>query len=363
VPFLLVLDSLHVPLHTAQRMDDGVQALFKIGILLPLIAAVGGWYIASRLATFALARGRESPIRRAAAQCIPLLALVLIAIFRHQPEVAIGTLFGASVATLSLVLGVVTFTAPPRAIAMDGRRRWALVLPATILIFLAGYQSQFNWLDAAVFAIEGIVILLVWGQPSNLVHAASIHLSEQERPRSSSAPAWLLVFAIGMAVAAGWWAVSGSEKLLERSGLPSMSLIAALLLGPAMVLPMIGTGTALSQRGLYAQAIDSYVAYVLLNLCAILPILIVAWNLNRPAPNPAPTTEPTTEMSLDDAPPVPLIFPILVWRVDCVMLLILGISLLPFSTSRWLPGRPEGLFLILLYVAYMILWRWGAMLS
>ncbi|HEX3358711.1 MAG TPA: hypothetical protein VHS31_17170 [Tepidisphaeraceae bacterium] len=352
-------------------MDDGVQPLLKISILLPLIVAVGGWYIASRLATLALNRTRESPIRRATAQSIPLFILVLIAIARHQPEIAIGAVFGACVATLSLALGVVTFTAPPRAIASDGRRRWALVLPAAILTFLAGYQSHFTWIDAAVLSIEGIVILLVWGQPSTLVHAASFHLSEHEKPRSSSAPGWLIAIAIAISILAGWLAVSGSEHLLQRSGLPSMSIIAALLLGPALVLPTIGTGSALAQRGQYTQAVDSFVAFVLLCLCMILPVLILAWHVDRnvraefaAATTQPAATQPTTMQSVvEDEPEIRLNFPLIVWRVDCVMLLILGVALLPFSTSRWLPGHVEGLFLVLLYVAYMILWRWAAMLS
>ncbi len=336
-----------------------------MGILLPLIAAVGGWYVASRLATLAVSRGRESPVRRAAAQCIPLLALVLVAVFRHQPEIAIGVVFGTCVATLSLALGVVTFTAPPR---HHDRTGWAAEMGAGS----AGGHSHFSCRVSISIHVDGC------GGPFHRRNCVAFGLGatfqscprgldssqrKHERPRSSSAGPWLIVFAIIISVGAGWLGVTGSQRLLLRSGLPSMSIIAALLLGPAMVLPMIGTATTLSQRGLYAQVIDSFVAYVLLSLCAVLPILILTWHLNRPAPNPAPTSEPTTQVSLDDEPAVPLVFPILVWRVDCVMLLILGISLLPFSTSRWLPGRPEGLFLILLYVAYMILWRWGAMLS
>jgi hypothetical protein len=41
------------------------------------------------------------------------------------------------------------------------------------------------------------------------------------------------------------------------------------------------------------------------------------------------------------------------------MLILLGLVLVPISLARWLPGRLEGVLLILLYAAYMILWRWG----
>ena len=55
----------------------------------------------------------------------------------------------------------------------------------------------------------------------------------------------------------------------------------------------------------------------------------------------------------------PLNFPLIVWRVDSVMLLVLGLALLPMSLGRWLPRRAEGTLLILLYAVYMVLWRWG----
>ena len=43
-----------------------------------------------------------------------------------------------------------------------------------------------------------------------------------------------------------------------------------------------------------------------------------------------------------------------------IPLIVLGLVLVPISLGRWLPGRPEGVMLILLYAAYMVLWRWGS---
>jgi Ca2+/Na+ antiporter len=59
----------------------------------------------------------------------------------------------------------------------------------------------------------------------------------------------------------------------------------------------------------------------------------------------------------------PLHFPAIVWRVDCVMLMLLGLALLPMSLGRWLPGKTEGAVLIFLYAAYLLLWRWATMIG
>src|SRR5438046_2833414 len=143
---------------------DETGAFAHVLAILPLLGAAVGWYIASRLSVEALAGGRAAPLRRGAAQSITILIVALTAVIRHEPQIAIGVIFGSSVATLSLVLGVVTFTAPPETITVEARSKWGFVLPAAVLVFLAGYKSQFTLLHALVLAIEGIVIWLVWGE-------------------------------------------------------------------------------------------------------------------------------------------------------------------------------------------------------
>ena len=43
-----------------------------------------------------------------------------------------------------------------------------------------------------------------------------------------------------------------------------------------------------------------------------------------------------------------------VWRIDTVLLVVVGAMLLVFSTGRrWIPGRFEGFVLLVIYAAYM----------
>ena len=313
------------------------------------------------------------------AQCLPVIFVAITAIVRGQPQIAIGVIFGSCVATLSLVLGVVTFTAPPDQIGVDARRRWGFVLPAAVLIVLAGFQSQFTFLHALVLGAEGVVVLMMWMSPKHERQVASeiemqdagglidaepsiVLAQEGSEEIAKALPAWVapiqILLAIVIALIAGWAGVSGSMHLLERSSLPSISIIAALLLGPALVIPMIGTDCSIAQTGDYTDAVNSQVAFVILNLCVILPLVIVAWYAQQGMP--VEMTRDFWSRALSAQSDSPLAFPLIVWRVDAVMLLVLGLALLPMSLGRWLPGRAEGVLLIALYAVYMVLWRWAS---
>ena len=51
----------------------------------------------------------------------------------------------------------------------------------------------------------------------------------------------------------------------------------------------------------------------------------------------------------------PLPLPLITWRVDVVVLVVLGFILLPTSLGRWRLGKAEGVVLITLYVLYVML--------
>jgi hypothetical protein len=55
----------------------------------------------------------------------------------------------------------------------------------------------------------------------------------------------------------------------------------------------------------------------------------------------------------------PLYFAPSVWRVDATFLMVLGMWLLPVSVGRWMPGRAEGVGLIVCYAAYLVLSGWA----
>ena len=48
-----------------------------------------------------------------------------------------------------------------------------------------------------------------------------------------------------------------------------------------------------------------------------------------------------------------LIYPTAVWRIDNVLLIIMGVMLLPVALGKWALGREEGLALIAGYFFYL----------
>src|SRR5207247_7203331 len=109
-------------------------------------------------------------------------------------------------------------------------------------------------------------------------------------------------------------------------GLPRNEIIGSMLLGRGLVVPMVGDSTLLAQRGQYTASISSAVAIALLNLCVLLPLVIVTWHLSHmPRELISVTQFPGAILAGDP----PLLFAPSVWRVDAALLVVIGLWLLP----------------------------------
>ena len=102
----------------------------------------------------------------------------------------------------------------------------------------------------------------------------------------------------------------------------------------------------LAERGRAWEASASHVGVALLNLCLGLPIVILAWYL-------LVLIRPGTDG--ENLIPRVLSYPLGVWRVDSVILVVIGMMLIPVSLGRWVIGRNEGIALVLGYVIYVSL--------
>src|SRR5262245_42849891 len=143
--------------------------------LLVLIGASVAWYVAARAAVDALAGDSSAPGLRAIGYWMPMALVALLAAVGKQPQIAAGVPFGASVACVSLVIGVVQLTSPPRTIVVEDRRRWVFLLPAAVLAILAGFKARLTLLHAGVFLIAGIALLPLW-----LHRHAQVQLEQSE---------------------------------------------------------------------------------------------------------------------------------------------------------------------------------------
>lgn len=314
---------------------------------IPLILAAGMLYAASRAAVIALARPEGSdPGRRALGHWLPIAAVVFAAVLMHQPEIAVAIVFGTSVASLSLVLGLATFMSPLTELPAT-RKVWPFIFPVVLLALLAGFSGHLNWIHALMLLALGGAILGVWLQAPPELQDQPKH---SEFPVSRLTAVILLLLALALSYYGARFAVIGTISTAANARSMSAPALAGTILSALLVLPMLGTTLTTAQAGHGARAITALVGTVLLNLCLTLPIAIFLWLL---------VAEGRAHFSLGEIvaganSSRTLPYPIIAWRIETVVLLVLAFVLVPISMGRWIISRLESTLLICGYVAYML---------
>jgi Ca2+/Na+ antiporter len=299
---------------------------------------------------------------------LPAALVVIGAVIVGRPEIAVGVIFATSVAALTLVLGIVTIAARHTEPTIPTRRMWGFVLSTAMITLLIGFSGGFRWIHIPVLLLQGAALVLLWNDLPSGPAAEAMQVSG----RSGGWRFALILLALLAGVVAAWAGIVAARDLSHHLELPGAGLVSALMLSPALVLPMIGSGSLLASNGRYDEVVQAKVGFVLLNLLALLPLATLLW-LTRPAwstsvndlyvaslsgrDEAAPTTLPTTAPESVEIDPVPtaLAFPLAVWRVDTVMLVTLGLLLLPVALGRWSIGMGEGYGLIIAYTIYMVM--------
>lgn len=313
------------PSPSASVMQPGFMLLF---------AGAAAIYVSSRASVDAITGGESRAGYLAIGLWLPVAVTAIFAMCVNHSEIAMGVVFASSVASLSLVAGVISVTAEPNS-PDTTMRLWPTVLPAAMLVFLAGFRGGLNDLHAAVLLIEGVCLTWVWRW-----NDAPTPRKKVAKRRSIWMRAVQFVLAAALAGIGAWAAVRGILRTSQMSEIASGGLLSAILLGPLLALPMMGVGIDCAHRGESATAISAQIGVVILNICLLLPILIELVHIRSRWRGVA-------------FQPVP--FPLAVWRVDVVALIALGLFLLPIAFGRWRLTRMNGLALILGYILYLAL--------
>ncbi|MGB7159271.1 MAG: hypothetical protein WBD40_14475, partial [Tepidisphaeraceae bacterium] len=345
-----------------------------------------------------------SAARHALAQWGAIAWVALVAVWLDHPEIAVGVIFSTSVAALSLHLGVAVASIPqarraghgfdivldPSGDARSGAsaslpgnritpsRAWAFVLPTAVLTLVVGFSGKLTLIHALVLALEGVLVATVWQQAGQgIPPEASRRLSTERKLQLALA---VVLGAVG-AVAA----VYGAVRMSAETKIMSTGLIASAALGPLLILPMIGSASVLASHGHAQTAVGASVMIVFLNLCLLLPVAVTVWHVRQMFVVPpvveavtpttkstttapmAPTTTTTTTQAIDDESfvdeeaafsvddmPKVFTFPIATWRIDTVLLILLGLMILPVALNLWEIRRSEGLLLIVVYACYLV---------
>ena len=362
---------------------------------LPMVMlALGGLglYIAARVGTHALVgpRGFGGAAAGAIAlgHWVPTAAVALTAVVAGPADVALGVTFATSVAAVSLAVGMTVFLVPSEPLPAS-RRAWPFLLPAALLVVVAGFGGALNLIHALMLAGLGLAVLGVWrgtaaddpaaaGDLLAAVHgtgpqaaggraadAAPAYEVAGDPPRPDHARAWRMLqwaLAAGLAVVAARAAVVGTIRTDATSLYLRAGILAAGAVSPLLVLPLLAVGTDLAQRNRSGEACSACVGLALLNQLVLLPLVVVSWIAQSLWQTGWPrggsdygSARAAWYQPLSDAfmkvPSVPL--PLSAWRIDSVVLVVLGFALLPAALGKWRLGRLEAVALIVGYAAYL----------
>lgn len=279
---------------------------------------------------------------RGVAMSGPMIALALY----HapgSPGMAVSLLVSAAVLALTLGVGVSTIDLPVA--EADGSPTLRTLLPLVATVCLCGFRGGLGWFEAFALAIVGGLTLWTAAGERRTPRVAS--------PMNMAIPA-VLILAGGLVLL-----IYATGLFRHASGSAAFGPVVVLLTVPAVLLAILGLLTAEAREHRPDTPQETAVGLAIACLGLGLPAVIAvgnAWPLVAEWRTAMATTQPATQAAtqattwLASSPPV--LMPLVTWRVDSVLLVVVGVLLLPIGFGRFKLGRAEGAWLILIYLAY-----------
>lgn len=306
-------------------------------------------YIASRAAADAVTSIKDpSPGRMAVAQWMPIAWTAILATAAGRADIGLGVTFATSVAALGLTLGTLLLLATHREPSIPNAGAWPFVIPAALLTLMAGFSGFLTWWHALMMLGAGATVWAVWRTPRG---AESKEIPIAAPVEANRWRGWQLALSIALGAVGAWLAFQAARVADDRTRVATGGLIATAVLGPLLVLPLLGTGAFAAQNGRLTAAMATIVGVVLLNLCLLLPALVLIAYVRQPVVAWMSGVR-DIEGLRDQIKPIP--FPLAAWRVDTVLIIVAGLMLVPVSLGRWTLQRAEGAALTVFYIAYIV---------
>lgn len=295
---------------------------------------------------------RGSPGLAALGYALPIAVTALMATLLGQVPVALGVIFGSSVAMLSGASGFVLISGPAGAEPPPQRGTWAFAPVPALLLFVLGLGGTLGPLEAVILLAQGVLVLLVWSSrkdtpwPSHPWHSEGV---PPERPEAASrgklSLAWVwLIPGLLLAVLSAYLCTRGLGKLERIMHTYPGAVLGATLLSVVLTMPAISAGVPQAVHGRAPLPLTSHLGVVMLNICVILPLVILLaggwhwWISSRPA------TRELFEVS----------FPRAAWRIDALAVLILSVVYAAAGEGRLRLSRQVGALLVFAFCAYLL---------
>lgn len=308
---------------------------------LMLAGALLGFYVVERV--FRSAWRRSGGVTWAAA--LPGLMVVAVAAATGRTDIALGVAVSSAVAAIGLAGGITLLQRRADGPAPYDAGSWGLLVPGSLVLMLVGLSGDLGPGRAIVLAVVGLLVLRAIPAPG---HTGDPETGPPIGPRWRRNVESLL--ALGVAGIAGWAGVEGTVILASTHPHASAGVLAACVLGPATVMPLLGLSASRAIDGDVYGGLSLCVRHATVSaLLATALAGIVHSVASVLGEDPATTTRPLTE-GLPS-----MSFPATLWRVETVLLLAMGVLLLPVGTGRIVPKRRDGAVLLGIYVLYLML--------
>lgn len=265
----------------------------------------------------------------ASATSAPELAVSLQAALAGVDDVAIGNVVGSNIANIGLILAICALIRPAeihsRMVRLD--LPWLIFVSVLLLAFLNdGHISR----PAGLVFLFGLGLFLYWNiqiaRREQLEERVRLELEEAVRPATRHGALDVLLIGVGLValVLGGAAFVRGGVSLAEALGI-SPAVIALTVIAVGTSLPELATSIVAALKGDADIAVGNVVGSNFFNILAVLGITAVIRPLDR------------GEITM----------------VDLTVMLMFALMLIPLILVRQRIGRPEGLALLIGYLAYI----------
>ncbi len=208
----------------------------------------------------------------------PEVLVSIVAAFRGETDLAVGTAIGSNIANIGLVLGSVALLRPIELTSATLRREMPALLAVTLLtvaLFLDTYLSR---VDGLVL-LTGLIIVMIWLTRLGFRSSASDPMTaeyEAEIPLHVSMRMAIFWLVIGLAAL-----LVGAELLVDAAiniahalGVTEL-VIGIVLVAVATSLPELAVSMVSALKGEYGLAMGTIVGSNIFNLLAVIGIAAV----------------------------------------------------------------------------------------
>ena len=351
-----------------------------------LLPGLAGMYASGMVANLIFAGQKSaSPGYRALLHWLPIAVTVLVSLYFRWDHVAVSLIFGSSICLLTCAIGALGLVAPIGPAPEHFKTVWRFLPAATLLIFVIGFKGIFRPMHGLVMLLEGIVILGLWRQPPADIWRGP-ELPADVLVPNNLVRCLLLAVVIGVAGFCAYQAGIGTEEFRHAFIPINSGLMASFVWSLVLVNPIMHSGRKPSRVGQTWLPMTSQLGVVFLNLCVLIPIVTITpyirhWHehpevigkamgvkINAVKSVSAATTGPSSYLDTRGVkvlkstgePPTFLpdtsemiSFPLVSWRIDCVVMLIVSLMLLPVSSGKWNLSRIESACLLAGYAVYL----------